>query len=88
MHRTFPATLYRFQTHRDSKLFDKAFEQDDWEYEDGVEISEDGLVHPNVTLDGTQNANGHYSYANLVSFKWRITHAKYALHARDHTTLV
>lgn len=48
-HQTFPASLYRFQIHRDSKLFDRAFDQDDWEYDDGVEISADGLVHPNIT---------------------------------------
>ncbi|PKY09115.1 hypothetical protein P168DRAFT_301688 [Aspergillus campestris IBT 28561] len=53
MHRTFPATLYRFQTHRDSRLFNRAFEQDDWEYEDGIKVSEDGLVHPTITIDGT-----------------------------------
>ena len=48
-HQTFPASLSRFQTHRHSILFDRAFEQDDWEYEDGVEVSADGLVHPNIT---------------------------------------
>ncbi|KAJ5483816.1 hypothetical protein N7539_006016 [Penicillium diatomitis] len=53
-HQTFPASLYRFQIHRDSKLYDRAVEQDDWEYEDGVEISADGLVHPNITADCTR----------------------------------
>lgn len=50
-HKAFPATMYLFQIHRDSRLFDRAFEQDDWEYEDGVEVSKDGLVHPNITMD-------------------------------------
>lgn len=51
VHSVFPATLYRFQLHRESKLYDKALGQDDWEYEDGVEVSSDGLVHPKITLD-------------------------------------
>lgn len=46
-HSVFPATLYNFQAHRKSELFDKRFKQDDWEYVDGVEVSDDGLVHPN-----------------------------------------
>ncbi|KAJ5238275.1 hypothetical protein N7468_002894 [Penicillium chermesinum] len=56
-HRTFPASLYRFQIHRDSQLFDRATGQDDWEYEDGVEVSADGLVHPNITTDCTRDPN-------------------------------
>ncbi|RAL09436.1 uncharacterized protein BO97DRAFT_351962 [Aspergillus homomorphus CBS 101889] len=55
-HQTFPASLYRFQLHRDSKLYDRATEQDDLEYEDGVEISADGLVHPNITADFSNGA--------------------------------
>lgn len=51
VHSVFPATLYRFQVHRESKLYDRALEQDDWEYEDGVEVSSDGLVHPEITMD-------------------------------------
>ncbi|RWQ93079.1 hypothetical protein C8Q69DRAFT_81295 [Paecilomyces variotii] len=53
-HQVFPASLYRFQLHRDSKLYDRATEQNDSEYEDGVEISADGLVHPNITADCMQ----------------------------------
>jgi hypothetical protein len=52
VHSAFPATLYRFQIHRESKLFDKKLDQDDWEWEDGVEISDDGLVYPKINLDG------------------------------------
>ncbi|CAL5871372.1 uncharacterized protein PFLUO_LOCUS5622 [Penicillium psychrofluorescens] len=48
--------MYLFQIHRDSRLFDRAFEQDDWEYEDGVEVSKDGLVHPNITMDFSNGA--------------------------------
>ncbi|EFW14987.1 hypothetical protein D8B26_000377 [Coccidioides posadasii str. Silveira] len=48
-HSVFPATLYRFQIHRRSDLYDRRLEQDDWEYEDGVEVSDDdGLVRPKV----------------------------------------
>lgn len=50
-HQTFPASLHRFQIHRDSQIYDRAFEQDDLEYEDGIEISADGFVHPNITAD-------------------------------------
>ncbi|KAL3472513.1 hypothetical protein BJX99DRAFT_213515 [Aspergillus californicus] len=55
-HQTFLASLHRFQIHRDSKLYDRAFEQDDWEYEDGIEIPADGLVHPNITADFSNGA--------------------------------
>jgi hypothetical protein len=48
----FPATLYRFQIYHESKLYDKKLEQDDWEWEDGVKVSNDGLVHPKINLDG------------------------------------
>ncbi|KAH8698347.1 hypothetical protein BGW36DRAFT_144475 [Talaromyces proteolyticus] len=51
-HSLFPTTSYRFQVQRESKLFDKRLEQDDWEWEDGVEIANDGLVHPKISLDG------------------------------------
>lgn len=47
-HSVFPATLYRFQIHRKSDLYDRRLEEDDWEYEDGVEVSDDGLVRPKV----------------------------------------
>ncbi|KAJ6132043.1 hypothetical protein N7471_007258 [Penicillium samsonianum] len=50
-HSDFPASLYQFQIHRDSRLYDRAFKQDDWEYEDGIEVTADGLVHPNITPD-------------------------------------
>ncbi|KAJ5576434.1 hypothetical protein N7535_003360 [Penicillium sp. DV-2018c] len=55
-HQTFPASLYRFQIHRGSTLYDRALRQDDWEYEDGIEISPDGLVHPNITIDFSNGA--------------------------------
>ncbi|KAJ5958251.1 uncharacterized protein N7479_005401 [Penicillium vulpinum] len=50
-HSVFPASLYRFQTHRHSRLYDRDFKQGDWEYEDGTEVAADGLVHPNITAD-------------------------------------
>ncbi|KAJ5251462.1 hypothetical protein N7489_001872 [Penicillium chrysogenum] len=63
-HSDFPASLYQFQIHRDSGLYDRAFRQDDWEYEDGVVVSADGLVHPNITADFSNGAvfmpNTHY----------------------------
>ncbi|KAJ5360720.1 hypothetical protein N7517_009911 [Penicillium concentricum] len=50
-HSAFPASLYRFQIHRDSRLYDRASKRDDWQYEDGIEVNADGLVHPNITAD-------------------------------------
>lgn len=47
-HTNFPATLYRFQPRRSSGLSD--FKQSD-DYEDGLELSEDGLVRTNVSGD-------------------------------------
>lgn len=68
-HQTFPASLHRFQIHRDSKLYDRAFGQDDWEYEDGIEVSADGLVHPDITADCIcANATWCSSLANVLSF--------------------
>ncbi|PTU20533.1 hypothetical protein P175DRAFT_0501148 [Aspergillus ochraceoroseus IBT 24754] len=33
-------------------LFDKRLEQDDWEWEDGIEVARDGLVYPKISPDG------------------------------------
>ncbi|OAL72556.1 hypothetical protein A7D00_3558 [Trichophyton violaceum] len=55
-HPVFPAILHRFQIHRESKLYDNSLKQDDWEYEDGVEISSDGLVHAKINLDVSNGA--------------------------------
>ncbi|EGD99989.1 hypothetical protein TESG_07317 [Trichophyton tonsurans CBS 112818] len=51
IHDSFPATLYRFQIHRDSRLYDKELKKgnEDLEFADGVEISKDGLVYPGIT---------------------------------------
>ena len=77
VHSVFPATLYRFQVHRESKLYDRALEQDDWEYEDGVEVSSDGLVHPEITMDGTFYlfVPPFFPTYNRPSFKWVLVHA-------------
>ncbi|KAM5445200.1 hypothetical protein MaudCBS49596_007738 [Microsporum audouinii] len=49
IHSSFPATLYRFQLNRESRLYDKKLQQEDDEVEDAVSISEDGLVYPEVS---------------------------------------
>jgi hypothetical protein len=54
IHSTFPATLYHFQTQRESRLYDKNLQQDDREFEDAVEVSNDGLVYPGITNLGAQ----------------------------------
>ncbi|KAL2859977.1 uncharacterized protein BJX67DRAFT_335529 [Aspergillus lucknowensis] len=55
-HSVSPATLYRFQVCPESKLFDKRFEQDDWEWEDGIEVARDGLVYPKISPDVSNGA--------------------------------
>ncbi|EER42716.1 conserved hypothetical protein [Histoplasma capsulatum H143] len=50
----FPATLYRFQVYRESRLYDRRLAKNDRdyeEYEDGIEVASDGLVYPNISLD-------------------------------------
>ncbi|OSX59829.1 hypothetical protein POSPLADRAFT_1048298 [Postia placenta MAD-698-R-SB12] len=56
VHSVFPATLYRFQVYRESKLFDKSLGEDEWDPEDSVEVQADGLVHPKITLDVSNGA--------------------------------
>ena len=74
-HQTFPASLHRFQIHRDSKLYDRAFGQDDWGYEDGIEIAADGLVHQNITADCIcANATSYSSLANVYRVKFLTGH--------------
>jgi hypothetical protein len=53
VHRTFPATLYRFQLQRESALYNKKLQKDDQDFNDAVEVSEDGLVRPGIISDGT-----------------------------------
>ena len=47
-HTSFPATLYRFQTQRSSGLSDYKQSGDG---RNGVELSDDGLVRPRVSID-------------------------------------
>src|SRR5271168_1185078 len=54
IHSTFPATLYRFQLQRESKLYAQNLQQDDGEVEDAVEVSKDGLVCLGITTKGAQ----------------------------------
>jgi hypothetical protein len=48
VHSNFPATLYRFQLSRESQLYDQKLQQEDSEVRDAVNISQDGLVYPEV----------------------------------------
>jgi hypothetical protein len=59
VHSAFPATLYRFQLQRESKLYDTNLGQDDGEVEDAVEVSKDGLVCPGITDAGAQVSFPH-----------------------------
>ncbi|KAJ5851194.1 hypothetical protein N7455_011050 [Penicillium solitum] len=65
-HSVSPASLYRFQVHPDSRLYDKAFEQYGREAEDGVEVNVDGLVYLSRTVKCMRNATSPYSSANLL----------------------
>ncbi|KAK2792143.1 hypothetical protein FQN52_003911 [Onygenales sp. PD_12] len=49
VHSSFPATLYRFQLRRESQLYDKKLQKGDSEPEDAVNISQDGLIYPEVS---------------------------------------
>ncbi|PWY73820.1 hypothetical protein BO94DRAFT_524772 [Aspergillus sclerotioniger CBS 115572] len=55
-HSISPATLYRFQVRPESQLFDKRLDQDDWEWEDGIEVARDGLVYPKISPDVSNGA--------------------------------
>ncbi|KAJ5580251.1 uncharacterized protein N7459_006236 [Penicillium hispanicum] len=76
MHRSFPATLYRFQVCRESRLFDRAIEHDHWEGSDGVELSRDGLVHPHVAKGNPWKSNGALFMPN-THFMQEITRMSY-----------
>lgn len=82
MHSVFPAALYRFQVYRESKLFDKSLGKDDWDPEDSVEVSADGLVYPKIAVDGMLQCTFHYScHLEYTSFEWGSVYAKYTFHA-------
>ena len=52
IHSTFPASLLRFQTLESSGLFDFSTRHGQGcVLEDGVTVSEDGLVYPTVSTD-------------------------------------
>jgi hypothetical protein len=70
VHSIFPATLYRFQLQRESRLYDKNLLQDDGEVEDAVEVSKDGLVSPGITNTGAQVSFFHIrSLLRLTKFQ-------------------
>jgi hypothetical protein len=54
VHRTFPATLYRFQLQRESTLYDKKLREDDQDFNDAIEVPKDGLVRPGIIGDGAR----------------------------------
>ncbi|EEQ31306.1 conserved hypothetical protein [Microsporum canis CBS 113480] len=57
IHSSFPATLYRFQLNRESRLYDQKLQQEHDEVEDAVSVSEDGLVYPEVSDSRTSIPN-------------------------------
>jgi hypothetical protein len=70
IHSTFPATLYRFQLQRESRLYDENLRQDDEEVEDAVKVSKDGLVCPGVTGTGAQESSFRlHSLLRLAQFR-------------------
>lgn len=83
MHSVFPATLYRFQVHRESQLFDKSLGKDDWDPEDSVEVSADGLVYPKITVDGMLQRTFYPELLlrSYISLERGSVYAKYTFHA-------
>lgn len=66
VHRTSPATLYRFQLQRESRLYDKKLKEDDQDFNDAVEVSKDGLVRPGIIGNSTQMfLHGHDSLLKM-----------------------
>lgn len=57
-HRVLPTTLYRteMQLERRSGLYDLSQQQDGWADYEAVELSQDGLVRPNINPRGRQFA--------------------------------
>lgn len=47
-HTSFPATMYRFQLHRNATLYD-ASQEETRHRKDGIKVSEDGLVHAMIS---------------------------------------
>lgn len=95
IHDSFPATLYRFQIHRDSRLYDKELKKgnEDLEFADGVEISKDGLVYPGITnicmASSTRVLFIPFVYLLTVgSVKRRGLYAKYPLDAAANTHVI
>jgi hypothetical protein len=69
-------------------LYDKKLEQNDWEWEDGVETADDGLVHPKTTADGTfLIPSSHMITNDGHSFKRSTLYAKYPFHARNNARI-
>lgn len=88
-HSVSPATLYRFQVRPESKLFDKKLEQDDWEWEDGIEVAHDGLVYPRISSDGMDcPAFLGFCCSHHASFKRSAFYAKYPFHAGGDTEVI
>lgn len=84
VHRTSPATLYRFQLHRESTLYDKRLKEDDQPSSDAVEVSKDGLVRPGIIGDGAQLfLPGHHPLLIMSwSFERSALHAQHIRYAR------
>ncbi|KAJ6021044.1 hypothetical protein N7540_006548 [Penicillium herquei] len=56
-HQAFPASLYRFQLYRSSRLYDQNDPEEDRDYNDRVEVSADGLIHPKVDIGRSNGAS-------------------------------
>ena len=84
-----PATLLRYNSRRKSALYDrrKRHEKGDDPNWDGIEISEDGLVHPGIPKGPTCISFISLPRSALISFssvQGSNADAKHIHHARDH----
>lgn len=70
VHRTFPATLHRFQLQRGSQLYEHKLKKDDDDFSDAVKLSDDGLIRPGSQSCGMSSNN---LLVPSVLLKWHIS---------------
>jgi len=51
IHTTFPASLLRLQQQRESTLFEYSKRREDMNLDDGLLVSEDGMVYPRISME-------------------------------------
>jgi hypothetical protein len=95
IHSSFPASLLRYNSRQRSSLFDykKLHEREDDPIDDGVEVSENGLVYPSVSkrlpcLYSIDHDVSEPRPNSIHSFQRGDTHAEHLYDAREHPDLL